>query len=154
MLRQRLSGYVHVAHLPVCALVCNVYGMQVSPINAEAVAWLSCQPYLVACFFSLCSLGTYASYRRQSDGNGLLKLLSVVAFLLACFSKAAGTRMLPPPSSVLTLALLQQPALWSVPFLSLKRHSSWQHLRGRTLRVLSRQRFKRSPPSSRSLFCR
>jgi hypothetical protein len=77
------------------------------PLRAEVVAWASCLPYLLACFFSLLCLLCSIQHCKCDSLLTVWKLLASVCFLVAAFSKAAA-------SSVVGAVILLEFTLWNL----------------------------------------
>jgi hypothetical protein len=61
------------------------------PLRAEVVAWASCQPYLLACFFSMLCLLCSIKHCNSNSMFSLWKVFACFFFLLAALSKAAAS---------------------------------------------------------------
>lgn len=65
----------------------------VHPLRVESVAWAAEQKDLLYVLFVLLSLGGYSEYKQNQ--KPVRYLLSLVAFLLACFSKGMAVALVP-----------------------------------------------------------
>jgi tetratricopeptide (TPR) repeat protein len=73
------------------SLVVSALLVGLHPLRVEVVAWASCLPYLLACLFSLLVLLTTIKDSHSDSVCSGWKLLGIVCYLLAAFSKVAAS---------------------------------------------------------------
>jgi hypothetical protein len=73
------------------AIVLSTLFIGLHPLRAEVVAWASCQPYLLACLFSMLCLLCSIKHCNSKSMFSWWKVIACLFFLLAALSKAAAS---------------------------------------------------------------
>lgn len=73
-------------HTPGAAAAAAMFGMH--PLRVETVAWATCQPYLLAAFFCLLSVGAYVQAAQNEASRDRWLAVSVAMYALSLASKS------------------------------------------------------------------
>ena len=105
-LRHQATARREVADLWLCCGVAAFFALH--PARVEAVAWVSCQPYLLSTTFALlsCLAYSFVSYGAKTRSAAVFWSLSLLLFTCSCLTKATGAYL---ASAVLAIDYLCLP---------------------------------------------